>query len=101
MWPSSLASMILRAALVLLSVVAYVSSQAPPAKTVRFASPTSSAYIRQSDGAFVRDNYQFEFAHVLRDDGSGYIRLLLLKSIHNAHRRPRGSPGRSGCSASM
>jgi len=48
-------------------------------------SSPSSAYVRQSDGAFVTDNNQFEFANVLHDDGSGYIRLLLLKNIHNEH----------------
>jgi hypothetical protein len=38
-----------------------------------------------SDGAYVTDNKIFEFADVFRDDGEGYIRLLLLKTIHNEH----------------
>src|SRR5437879_11524023 len=50
-----------------------------------FSSSGSSAYIRQSDGAYVTDNRTFEFANVLHDDGSGYIRLLLLKDVHNEH----------------
>lgn len=50
-----------------------------------FSSSGSSAYIRPSDGAYVTDNRIFEFANVLHDDGSGYIRLLLLKDVHNEH----------------
>ena len=50
-----------------------------------FSTSGSSAYIRQSDGAYVTDNRTFEFANVLHDDGSGYIRLLLLKDVHNEH----------------
>jgi hypothetical protein len=50
-----------------------------------FSSSGSSAYMRQSDGAHVTDNRTFEFANVLHDDGSGYIRLLLLKNVHNEH----------------
>jgi len=50
-----------------------------------FSSSASSAYIRQSDGAYVTDNRTFEFANVLHDEGSGYIRLLLLKDVHNEH----------------
>jgi hypothetical protein len=50
-----------------------------------FSSSGSSAYIRQSDGAYVTDNRTFEFANVLHNDGGGYIRLLLLKDVHNEH----------------
>ena len=50
-----------------------------------FSSSGSSAYIRQSDDAFVTENRTFEFANVLHDDGSGYIRLLLLKDVQNEH----------------
>ncbi len=50
-----------------------------------FSSSGSSAYIRQSDGAYVTDNRTFEFANALHDDGRGYIRLLLLKDVHNEH----------------
>ena len=50
-----------------------------------FSSSGSSAYIRQSDQAYVTDNRTFEFANVLHDDGSGYIGLLLLKEVHNEH----------------
>lgn len=49
------------------------------------SSPGSSAYIRQSDGAYVTDNHIFEFVNVLHDDGSGYTHLLLLKHVHNEH----------------
>lgn len=51
----------------------------------RFSSSGSVAYIRQSDGAYVTDNRSFEFANVLRDDGDGYVHLLLLKDVHNEH----------------
>jgi hypothetical protein len=63
----------------------YLNAQGASPTAGRFHSPTSSAYIRQSDGAFITDDNQFEFAHVLHDDGSRYIRLLLLKNIHNEH----------------
>lgn len=54
-------------------------------KVPQFRSAGSSAYVRASDGAFVTDNNLFEFADVLRDNGSGYFRLLLLKSERNEH----------------
>jgi hypothetical protein len=57
-----------------------VSKSSEPLKSL-----ASAAYVRQSDGAYITDNRIFEFANTLRDDGNGYIRLLLLKTIHNEH----------------
>jgi hypothetical protein len=71
--------------LLLLVVAAPLVSATQPRNRIKHQSPPSSAYVRQSDGAFVTDNNQFEFANVLYDDGSGYIRLLLLKNVHNEH----------------
>jgi hypothetical protein len=62
----------------------YVAGQSS-GDTMPSSSAPSSAYIRQSDGAYVTDNRIFEFANVLRDDGGGYIRLLLLKEVQNEH----------------
>jgi len=56
-----------------------------PRSSEPITSSASAAYVRQGDGAYVTDNKVFEFANPLNDDGNGYIRLLLLKTMHNEH----------------
>lgn len=68
----------------LLGLSLYLPAQSSRDETP-FLSSGSSAYIRQSDGAYVTDNHLFEFANALSDHGSGYTRLLLLKDVHNEH----------------